>query len=252
MDGLRIGRSTWLFGLSMAVMAALVLRPLRAPSFSSTDDAAVQMAELGAYVADGRPVRVVQVDPEVYPKVSQIADIDSSPTGFGRVACGPMAAAVAMGGDDWPALLDAIVAAAGDDYGPRTGIQPTPYAAALRRVFGWWRIEAYDGATLGTLYHVLRSGRVVIVDVKVDDARGVPAGDGATYAHFARVLGMDVDAGEIYLENTLEGPPVWTVTFETFLAAWRRPETTATIPFDPGALEDVDRWAVAIGNWVRA
>ena len=241
------GKGTWLFVLAVGSAAVYPWWSMRTPAFTAVDDAAVQVGELKDHLArSGRPARVVQGDLDGHPKVSQFDDIDASPSGYGRVACGPIAAAVALGGDDWPALLAEIVATAGDDYGARTGIQPGPYAAALRRTFGWWDVKARDRTTLGVLYDALASDRIVIVDLKVNDDRVLPSDQPPNYAHFARVLGMDVREGEIYLDNTLHGPSYWTVSLEDFMAAWRLPETSASVVLDAEGAEGVDRWAVFV------
>jgi len=216
-------------------------------TFSDVDDVAVQHAELAAYLAEtGRPMRLVVVDLAAHPKVSQFTDIDASRLGYGRNACGLVAAAAALGGAEWTTLVDRIADAAEVSYRPSAGIQPTPYAAALQDVFGAERVAALDRGSLGALHQQLEAGRVVIADVKVNRRTGRPAGHGPSYAHFARVLGIDAEAGEVYLENTLYGAAYWTVPFETFMAAWQYPETTATMIPDPLAAEPVTRWAVAI------
>lgn len=241
------GKGTWLFVLAVGSAAVYPWWSMRTPAFTAVDDAAVQVGELKDHLArSGEPARVVQVDLDGHPKVSQFDDIDASPSGYGRVACGPIAAAVALGGDDWPALLAEIVATAGDDYGARTGIQPGPYAAALRRTFGWWNVKARDRTTLGVLYDALASDRIVIVDLKVNADRLQPSDQAPNYAHFARVLGIDAERGEIFIDNTLHGRPYWTVSLDTFLAAWRAPETSASLILDPTHAEAVDRWAVVI------
>lgn len=248
----RPGTRVWLFALALGSAAVFTRRSAPEPSFTGTDDAAVQIAELTHHVArEGAPTRVIQVDLDAHPKVSQFDDIDASPSGYGRTACGPIAAAVALGGHDWPALLAEITAAAGDRYGVSTGIQPSPYAAALRRVFGRWAVRPIDRMTLGRLYYAVSSDAVVIVDIKVNDVTGLPSGEPPHYAHFARVLGIDLDEGRVYIDNTLHGPSYWTVDLETFVAAWRHPETSASLRLDPDHAEPVDRWAVLIDPIVR-
>lgn len=243
----RPGARVWLVTLALGSAAAFTRWPARAPSFTATDDAAVQIAELRRHIAlEGAPTRVIQVDLDAHRKVSQFDDIDASPSGYGGTACGPLAAAVALGGDDWPDLLAEITAAAGRDYGVATGIQPSRYVTALRRVFGWWAVRAVDRMTLGHLYDALSGDAVVIVDLKVNDATGLPSDRPPNYAHFARVLGIDLDAGAMYVDNTLHGGSYWTVDLPTFVAAWSEPETGATLILDPDGVEAVDRWAVLI------
>jgi hypothetical protein len=215
--------------------------------FSDTDAARVQYDELVAYVeSSGRPRRIVQVDLEHHPKISQYTDIDSSPSGYGKNACALVAAAAALGGKAWVALVDQIAEAAGRNYGRYTGIQPSKYVAALRDVFGGENVTAKGRGSLGELHRELDAGNIVIVDIKVHANTRVPSASGPNYAHFARILGLDVDKQEIYIENTLRGGPYWTLSLDGFLATWNRPETTASIILDPQNAENVTRWAVVI------
>jgi len=231
-----LGQGMWLGSIQSAIW-----------TFSDVDDVVVQQAELSEYLAEtGRLSRLEQVDLAAHAKVSQFADIDATRRGFGRNACGLVAAAAALGGDDWTPLVGIIARAAGDAYHPNAGIQPAPYAEALQAVFGDDRVVALDRGSLGQLHQQLEAGRVVIVDIKINEHTRQPSAEPPTYAHFARVLGMDAGAGEIYLENTLTGGAIWTVPFEEFMAAWQWPETSSSTIPDPLAAEAVTRWAVAI------
>lgn len=216
-------------------------------SFSNTGDANIQQQELGSFV-EGRNLssRVVQTDLALYPKISQYTDINSSDTGYGPNACGLVAAAAAMGGKDWVPLVGMIADAAGTDYGKDKGIQPTKYVAALQKVFGTENVSAMNDGTLGALYQALAAGKIVIVDLKVNATRLLPSADPPNYSHYARVLGIDVARQEIYLQNTLEGSPYWTLATGEFVAAWIRPETSASTVPDPGNAEPVTRWAVIL------
>ncbi len=216
-------------------------------SFSDTDDAQAQIDELRRFVeARARPSSLLQVDLATHRKVSQFTDIDASGAGFGRNACGLVAAAAALGGEDWTPLVGEIARAAGGAYHRYAGIQPSPYVAALQRVFGAERVWALDRSSLGALYGELEAGRVVIVDIKVNDRRAVPSVEPPNYAHFARVLGLDVGAEEIYIENSLRGDSYWTMSLTDFVDAWQRPETTSSIILDPRGVEDKTRWAVVV------
>jgi hypothetical protein len=107
-------------------------------------------------------------------------------------------------------------------------------------------VKARDTSTLGDVYRELEAGQVVIVDIKVNANRRTPSVMRPNYAHFARVLGMDLDRQEIYLENTLAGDPYWTVSFDDFVAVWLRPETTVSNILAPREAEEVTRWLVSI------
>ncbi len=252
-------RITLLILLLISLMAGLILsakqignnRTAQAdaptPSFTSTDDATVQQNELVRYVeSTQQPHRIVQVDLTQHPKISQFTDIDSSATGYGKNACGLVAAAAALGGKDWQPLVSKIAQAAGKNYAGDTGIQPSPYTTALQAVFGASQVRASANSTLGEVYRELAAGQVVIVDIKVNALGTVPSVLSPNYAHFARVLGLDLDRQEIYLENTLVGDPYWAVPWQDFVAAWLRPETTASDILVPRAAEEVTRWMVSI------
>jgi hypothetical protein len=87
---------------------------------------------------------------------------------------------------------------------------------------------------------------VVIVDVKVNANSRTPSVRRPNYAHFARVLGLDLDRQEIYLENTLAGEPYWSMSLKDFVAVWLRPETTVSNILAPREAEEVTRWLLSI------
>jgi hypothetical protein len=220
-----------------------------APTFSQVDDFNVQYRELVDYIDSGnQPGQITQVDLKTHRKVSQYFDIDSSPAGYGKNGCGLVAAAAALGGEDWVPLVADIAQAAGDHYQLASGIQPSNFVAALGQTFGATYVRALDRGSLGDLYRELAAGNIVIVDVKLNDARGVPSARPPNLAHFARVLGLDVDRQVIYLENTVGGDSYWTVTLTDFWATWQHPETSASLILDPRHAEDVTRWAVVISG----
>ncbi len=190
--------------------------------------------------------RVVQVVLDEHPKISQYTDIDSSDEGLGKNACGFVAAAAALGGEDWTALVSELAAAAGTDYHPDTGIQPSKYVTALQKVFGAESVEVKNSSSLSELYQQLAAGNIVIVDLKVNANFEVPSTTPPTYAHFARVLGIDLTQQEVYIENTIDGDPYWIVSFATFDQAWQSPEVSSTRIPDPQHAEAVTRWMVVI------
>ncbi len=240
--------SAWVL-ISFSAAISNAARSYLEGDFTNTDNAAVQQRELMDYVeSQQQPHRVVQVDLARQPKISQFTDIDSSASGYGKNACALVAAAAALGGKDWPLLVARIAQAAGKSYNRNTGIQPSNYAAALQTVFGTDRVSAKDNSTLGTLYQELRAGQVVIVDIKVNANRQSPSTMPPNYAHFARVLGLDLDQHKIYLENTLVGGLYWTMSLEDFVAVWLRPETTASDILAPREAEEVSRWMVSING----
>lgn len=207
---------------------------------------------LGLSVVSAGPIgdvnrrSVFQVALADYPKVSQYADIDSSDHGYGLNACGLVAAASALGGPNWTRLVDEIAVAAGTDYSKYSGIQPNNYESALKKVFGDENVSAMNNASLDNLFAKLQAGKIVIVDIKVNPTLEFPSADPPTYAHFARVIGIDKVKQEIYLQNTLDGAPYWTVSFSDFSAAWDTPETTSSLIADRYHADPVTNWLVAI------
>ena len=247
---------TLLYGLLLLLVVTLLIPDvaygqvaLSAPpsTFSPTGNTSVRQNEPVAYdIANTLTSRVVQVDLTQYPKISQFTDIDSSAQGFGREACGLVAAAAALGGNDWIPLVGEIARAAGKDYSAEAGIQPSKYVAALQKVFGAENVTAMNASTLDELYQALQAGKIVIVDIKVNATQVLPSADRPTYSHFARVLGMDFANQEIYIANTLEGSSYWTVSLADFEKAWELPETSASRVPDPKNAEAVTYWAVVL------
>jgi hypothetical protein len=192
--------------------------------------------------------RVVQVALESHEKVSQYTQINSTASGYGKNACGLVAAAAAVGGEHWVDVVDLIADVAGNNYHKDLGIQPSKYVFALKDVFGTENVREMNDATLTDIYDALAAGHIVIVDVKVNPNRNGPSATRPNFAHFARVLGMDMGKREIYLENTLRGSAYWTVTFDEFLKAWESPETTSSMIPDPRNAEPVTQWAVVLNK----
>lgn len=195
---------------------------------------------------NGTQQRVVQVDLVTHAKVSQYLDIDSSITGYGKNACGLVAAAAAVGSTEWKQIVDLIAIEAGSDYHKDTGIQPEAYVTAMEKVFGSENVTELDATNLDVLYQELQAGNIVIVDVKVNETKQVPSAATPNYAHFARVLGMDKNLEQVYIENTLRGDAYWTISFDDFNAAWEYPETTSSLIPDPANAEPVTNWAVVL------
>ena len=204
-----------------------------ARTFSQVDDFNVQYRELADYLDSANlPHQLTQVDLKTHRKISQYNDIDSSPAGYGKNACGLVSAAAALGGENWVPLVATIAQAAGGHYQPAAGIQPSNFVAALGKAFGAADIRVIEGGSLGDLYRELAAGNIVIVDVKVSEVQNAPSTQRPNLAHFARVLGIDIDRQVIYLENTVRGDAYWTVQLNDFWGAWQQPETSASIILD--------------------
>lgn len=117
------------------------------------------------------------------------------------------------------------------------GIQPSRLASTYSVVYGQSNVSTISGDSardvLNAMFEELEAGNIVIVDVLVagaydsndehkhagyyipgDEDYLLGSSDGRkntgydnTFAHFARVLGIDFDAGTITLDNTLGGAP---------------------------------------------
>lgn len=156
-------------------------------------------------------------------------------------------------------MLAWLAEAAGPDYTRTTGIQPTPYARAAKQVFGESAVRARDRVTLVQLYEAVRSGDHVVVDYlsaesdrAVVTATALSSNDG-TFAHFSRVLALDVEAGRIYLENSLRprNEPVVSADLETFCEAWKLPEISADSQPYGVETEPVSRWMLVLDSAAR-
>ncbi len=214
---------------------------------SGTDNSNIQNTLPGPDGAiDREKGRIVQVNLATYPKVSQYTSIDSSARGYGYNGCGLVAAAHAMGGTQWVPLVGRIAQAAGKDYRRDAGIQPSAYVAALQKVFGVRNVEERNQSSLGQMYLDLKEGKVVIVDIKVNAITEFPSSRAPNYAHFARVLGMDLNKQQVYLQDTLRGGPYWTLSLPDFYSAWQKPETTSSIVPDRLNAEEKTNWEVIL------
>jgi hypothetical protein len=192
--------------------------------------------------------RVFQVNLAQHAKISQYLDIDSTERGYGKNACGLVAVAAAIGGEDWLPFVYAIANAAGSDYGPETGIQPSKLVNTLHEVLGESNVTAYNNTTIEKMYDELAKGNIVIVDVQVNEKTAAPSTVAPNYAHFARVLGIDMLKQEIYLENTLRGDAYWTMSLRDFIATWEYPETAVSLIPASRQAEPVTRWMVVLDD----
>ena len=215
---------------------------------STVDDYEIQLKEWLAYVQEQNlPRSAIQVDLQRHAKVSQYLPEITAAYGFN--ACGLVAAAAAVRGQGWLPLAAQIRTSGGNAYAPESGIQPSPYAAALRQTLGGEAVIEENEWTLCELYSTLHKGALVIVDIQVgsqlNERPEWPTTESPDYAHFARVLGIDLDQETIYVENTLRGEAsYWQLTLQAFWEVWKHPETAVSVRA-PNP-EDVTRWAVII------
>ncbi len=242
------------------------------------DNASLQMLELENYArVAGLPRQGLQVDLAQYRSFSQYNPAIASQQGgnFGQNACGLIAPAQAVvvtantrmagtsqGFNAVYALMTQIRAQANRPGSPpayqgATGIQPSDLVNALRAsaIGDRYTITARNSWTLAEMYQSLLDGRIVIVDILVRQQNEIPSTTPDTFAHYARVLGIDIDRQQIYLDNTLgqqDGKSYWTLSLSNFMAVWQHPETQATIrpsQVDPSIQEEnVNHWALVMGK----
>lgn len=152
-------------------------------------------------------------------------------------------------------LLRWLKEASGSDYSAGNGMQPTPLYKATAKVFGAIHTRQYTHTTFKQLYDWLRQGRIVIVDliVRLQTINGSrydsPGNEGTTGAHFARVLGVDLNNNQLYLESSLYPDSVryWKISFQDYMDLSTNPENRATI-LPTGPLETVTQWALTIST----
>ncbi len=178
-----------------------------------------------------------QVNPDEFQKVSQYDQATQDSAGV--MACGPVALQQVVG----DISLQSILERAGEKYGKETGIQPSDLAAVASELAGEeFSVNAEDQWSIEQMHKALIEGGDVIVDIKVTG--NTPSFEGDTFAHFAKVYGMNVSKQEIYLQNTLRGEPYWTISFDEFEKVWESPETSAAI-IPAGVMpEPATKWAL--------
>ena len=136
-------------------------------------------------------------------------------------------------------------------YDGKKGIQPSYLTDLAGFLYGNGNVNAYNNSSFFEIVKALDAGLAVIVDILVDkDAQGryfVTNGEGGTtVAHFAWVIGVDLTANKIYLEDTLNGGDkgYWAVDIDIFIASWTYPEKRAGK--EGNNPEDVNHWMMTI------
>jgi RHS repeat-associated protein len=126
-----------------------------------------------------------------------------------------------------------------DPFGPGAGgVQPSVLENATKTYYGADRVYSKENAGLEDIYEEIRTGNQVITDFGVyKDSSGYehPAADRPSdTAHFARVLGVDLDKNTIYLTNSISPnfdnityPPYLSVSGEDYTASTSDPENKA-------------------------
>jgi len=103
---------------------------------------------------------------------------------------------------------------------------------------------------LEDIYYELKAGNRVVVDILAHDGasfhrEGDPQ---SSYAHFARVLGVDLQKGEIYLQDSVTptGATYWTLSEEQYNYAANNPEKLAKLGPDPSERQEIKNWIMII------
>lgn len=242
------------------------------------DSHLLQMAELEGYArAVGSPRVVAQVDLRGYRSFSQYAPAVTDPQAgnFGSNACGLIAPAQAVLVAENPTLAGtqpgfravialmsqirakAVLPGGALAYQGSTGIQPSALVKAVRAspVGTGWSVAAQNQWTLAELYQALLDEKIVIVDIRVQQDTEIPSTRPENFAHYARVLGIDLNRQVVFLENTLDqkgGKSYWTLPLESFMKVWEYPETQVSLrpsQQDPAIREEnVNRWAMVLSR----
>lgn len=158
--------------------------------------------------------------------------------------CGPTALRMAMEAVGTRLNQQQIIAVARDvgvgSFDPTTRINPVAMSpdamTATAQRFGL-NVEGGEGKNWGDIYNWLNRGMPVIVDMVYDPREG-------SFGHFVVVVGMDLSAGTIKVNDSLFGGMEVTYNQATFQYLWNGPVDTGD-PLDPNGHRD---WAIAIGG----
>jgi hypothetical protein len=143
------------------------------------------------------------------------------------------------------------------------GIQPMVLFNAAGRQYGSENVSSYTNYSLGNIYEQVKAGNTVVVDMAINHKEGqnpTIATEGGEYAHFARVLGVDLRRGLIYLSNSIKSDGLYPnnhvnfiLTENEYYEASRFPETRTAGDNvkgknDEWKVDNYDRWALIIKN----
>lgn len=169
---------------------------------------------------------------------------------YGYLACGLVSAASAVPSSKRLDEIAAVRAAAAKAYGPKSGIQPHDLARAMSTRYAAGAVKDLDRQSLVALHEAVGRGDLVVADFRAIEAggRSVVTTAGKTFAHFARVVGLDPVTATVYLENSLSprGDSVYVVDAATFCEAWKTPEIDAAQKPAGVALDPVSRWVAVV------
>ena len=223
-----------------------------APSCAAMGEWAGALSECNA----PRPAQVFQVDLHNYNKRNQYE------YPYGANNCGLMAVAQPANDDAYFMKIMGVLyeaakenksdgkTAADGYYSENTGMQPSILTNAAKKVFGSDMVAARDNQSIGDLRMYLEKGYIVIVDIQVgtyENNGENPTTSGAGFAHFARVVAIDRDSVNIYVDNTLRGAEYWVISKDLFLTVWQYPEKyRPTDGVNKGKIEPISNWILLI------
>lgn len=132
----------------------------------------------------------------------------------------------------------------GDNAG---GIQPSILSQSINNAFGTNTAREINGASLNDIYLSLLSKKTVVVDILATGAGpDYSTSNPNNFAHFAEVIGVDLDRGELYLDNSLmDGGDYWTITEKQFALLSEDPEHRANMQ-SSGQLDQVNQWILIV------
>jgi RHS repeat-associated protein len=187
------------------------------------------------------PDSIMQVDLSNYhPKKQFDSDVYGPYKGM---ACGIVAGA--NGG----ASIDTVgTAALKQGYSVVKGIQPEKLFDAYKDVYGTEKVSGGNNNSIDNAFLHLMKGDIVIVDILINSKTLSPSDTGSTYAHFARIIGIDKKNQVVYIEDTLNYEnDYWEVSFENFNRVWYYPEKNATTTFSNSS-QTATNWAAYISH----
>jgi RHS repeat-associated protein len=130
------------------------------------------------------------------------------------------------------------------------GIQPSELEKAVRSTFGNDNVSVTPEIALFDLYLEVYFDKTAVTDIVINESSGSPGNQQTVsgYAHFARVVSVDLTNESITLVNSLhEGTGgTWNLSWNEYKNASNNPERFTTPPY-----EGVNQWWLIISNEMR-
>jgi RHS repeat-associated protein len=130
------------------------------------------------------------------------------------------------------------------------GIQPSELEKAARSTFGNDNVSVTPEIALFDLYLEVYFDKTAVTDIVINKSSGSPGNQQTLsgYAHFARVVSVDLTNESITLVNSLyEGTGgTWNLSWNEYKNASNNPERLTTRPY-----EKVNQWWLILSNEMR-